>query len=35
MMIVMKPTADQQQVAAVVERIESVGARAQSWSAMS
>jgi len=28
MMIVMKPTADQQQVAAVVERIESVGARA-------
>ena len=28
MMIVMKPTADQQEVAAVVERIESVGARA-------
>ena len=28
MMIVMKPTADQQQEAAVVERIESVGARA-------
>jgi 3-deoxy-7-phosphoheptulonate synthase len=28
MMIVMKPTADQQEVAAVVDRIESVGARA-------
>ena len=28
MMIVMKPTADQQEVQAVVERIESVGARA-------